>query len=146
MIIYLLDHRNWIDDEYYDTKFIGIYSSQSNALCTIENFSKLPGFCDFKTGFHIETAKGNLKSKKTKKGRVYLLTITKVLDEDEDEITVSYCVCSNIIFARFLWIVKSIISCGKHQKIYIEKYNIDEDNWCEGFVTIHEDVFAENIP
>lgn len=134
MILYLLDHRHWIDNEYYDTKFIGIYSSQANALCTIEKFSKLPGFCDFKTEFHIETAKVKSKNRNIKKGIVYLLTITKVLDEDE--ITVSYCICPNIIFARFLWIAKSIISCGKYQKVYVEKHNIDEDNWSEGFVTI----------
>ena len=122
-----------MDNEYYDTKFIGIYSSKTNALCKMERFSKLPGFCDFKTGFHIESAKVNLKKKK---GIVYLLTITKVLDEGDDEITVAYYVCSNVIFARFLWIVKSIILCVKHKKIYISKYNIDEDNWCEGFVSI----------
>jgi len=72
MILYLLDHRYWMDSEYYDTKFIGIYSSRSNALCTIEKFSKLPGFCDFKTEFHVETAEVNLKGRKLKKGRVYL--------------------------------------------------------------------------
>ena len=133
MILYLLDHRNWIDDEYYDTKFIGIYSSKSKALSTIEKFSQLPGFRDFKTGFHIETAKIKFKNKIMKK--VYLLTINKVLDGDEDEITISYSVCPNIIFARVLWIIKSIISCGKHQKVYVQKYTIDEDEWREGFIT-----------
>lgn len=134
MILYLLDHRHWIDNEYYDTKFIGAYSSQANALCTIEKYSQLPGFCDFKNGFYIQTVKINSKNRKPKKGVVYLLTITKVLGEDE--ITVSYRACLNLIFAKLLWIVRSIMSCGKHQKIYVEKHNIDEDNWCEGFVTI----------
>lgn len=132
MTLYLLYHRHWIDEEYYDTKLIGIYSSKSIALCTTEKFSNLPGFCDFKTGFHIETV--NLKAKKLKKGTLYLLTVTKVLDDDE--ITVSYRACSNVIFARLLCIVQSIILYVKRQKIYIDKYNIDEDNWTEGFVVM----------
>ena len=123
-----------MDNEYYDTKFIGIYSSRYNALCAIEKFSKLPGFCDFKTGFHIETVKVKLNYRKLKKGIVYLLTVTKALDKDE--ITILYFVCSNIIFAMFLWIVKSITLFAKHQKIYVEKYNVNKDNWTEGFVTI----------
>ena len=136
MILYLLDHRHWIDREYYDTKFIGIYSSNDVVLNTIAKYSQLPGFCDFKKGFHIETAEVNFKKRKPKKGTIYLLTITKVLDEEDDEITIAYCVCSNVIFARFLWMVKSIVLCVKHQKIYVDKYDIDEDNWTEGFVSI----------
>ena len=44
MTLYLLDHRHWIDDEYYDTKLIGILSSNSYALEVIERYSQLPGF------------------------------------------------------------------------------------------------------
>lgn len=131
MILYLLDHRHQIDEEYYDTKLIGIYSSQSNALNVIKKYSCLPGFCDFKTEFHIEALE--VKSK-PKKGTVYLLTVTKVLDEDE--ITISYRICQNLIFAGVLWMVKSITSFGNHRKVYAEKHNIDKDNWTEGFITV----------
>ena len=44
MTLYLLDHRHWIESEYYDTKLIGILSSHSYALEVIERYSQLPGF------------------------------------------------------------------------------------------------------
>ena len=135
MTLYLLDHRHWIDNEYYDTKFIGIYSSYSDVIHTIERYSQLPGFCDFKSDFHVESIKVNLNEKKLKKGIVYLLTTTQILDDDE--ITVSYCIYSNVILARLLWMLKSIMSHGKNkQKFYVEKHYINKDNWSDGFIII----------
>lgn len=132
MLLYLLDHRRWIDSDYYDTKFIGIYSSHSNVAHTIERYSQLPGFCDFKSDFHIESFKVNI-DKQPSQMNVYLLTTTRILDEDE--ITVSYCIYSNVFLAKLMWAYKSITSHTRNkQKFYVEKYCIDKDNWSEGFV------------
>lgn len=134
MTLYLLDHRHWIDNEYYDTKFIGIYSSHSVVLHTIEKYSQFPGFCDFKTDFHVESVKIRMTKKKLEKGIVYLVTSTQVLDDDE--ITVSYCIYSNKFVAKLSWIVKSVILYGKKQKFYVEKHYINKDNWSDGFVIV----------
>lgn len=136
MTLYLLDHRNWIDDEYYDTKLIGIYSSFSVASGTIERYSQLPGFCDFKNDFNIEPLEISLKYLKKKESVVYLLTKTQMLDDD-DEITVSYRICSNGFFAKLLCKIKNILPQRKIKyKFYADKCRIDHDDWAEGFVII----------
>ena len=134
MTLYLLDHRNWIDDEYYDTKLIGIYSSHSAAVDTIEKYSLIPGFCDFKNDFHIEPLEINLTS--LKKCDVYLLTRTQVIDDD-DEITISYQIYSNGFIAKLSCIIKNLLSHGKIKyKFYVDKCRIDQGDWAEGFVVI----------
>lgn len=133
MILYLLDHRHWIDRKYYDTKFIGIYSSNDVVLNTIEKYSQLPGFCDFKSDFNIEMVELDLNNKRQKKEFVYLLTGTQMVDEDE--ITISYSVYSNLLIARLLWIIKTLAAYG-NKKFYVERYYINEDNWKDGFVIL----------
>lgn len=135
MTLYLLDHRHWIDDEYYDTKLIGIFSSNSLTNKTIEQYSRLPGFCDFKSDFHIKSFDIFLTKKKQKRKIVYLLTMTQILDDDE--ITVSYCLYSNIFLAKTIQIIKSVVLCGKKKKIYLSKHCIDGTDWQEGFVSVY---------
>ncbi len=139
MTLYLIDHRHWIDDEYYDTKLIGTYSSNTNVLTTIEKYSQLSGFCDFKDGFHVETFEVQMTQKKLDKGIVYLLTNTQMIDE-YDNITISYRICLNKFVSRILWIIKSIKSCtkkkNKRNKFYVNESRINESDWREGFVTI----------
>ena len=136
MILYLLDHRHWIDAEYYDTKLIGIFSSRSIALNIVERYSKLPGFCDSKFNFHIETFDVSQNKKKIKKGTIYLLTTTQVLDDDE--ITVSYRLYTNIFLAKLTQIIKSIVLRGKSEKkLYLSQHCIDRADWSEGFVSMN---------
>ncbi len=136
MTLYILDHRRSIDTEYYDTKFIGIYSSHPIVLHTIEKYSQLPGFCDFKDCFHVESVKTRLTQKKRKKGVVYLLTNTQVLDDD-DEITASYCIFSNYFAAKLSWLIRSVMPHGKkRQRFYVEKHYINKNNWSDGFAIL----------
>ncbi len=131
MTLYLLDHRHWIDDEYYDTKLIGIFSSYSYTLEIIERYSQLPGFRDFKTDFHIESLEIDLNEKMKKRGIIYLLTVTQKMDEDE--ITVAHRLYTNLFIAR---LTQGIMWAKLHRnnKLYVSKNEIDELGWAEGFV------------
>ena len=79
MILYLLDHRRWIDDEYYDTKFIGVFSSRTLVSKTIDRCSNLPGFCNFISGFHVESLETSQKAECFHSKMIYVLTTTQVL-------------------------------------------------------------------
>ena len=116
MMLFLLDHKRWIDDEYYDTKFIGVFSSHSMAFETIKQYSSLPGFCKFSSGFHIEPLIVSPKLKSLNSKAVYILTINQVLNDDE--ITVAYCAYSNLFYAKAAQLIKSIASYGKKNKKY----------------------------
>ena len=135
MILYLLDHRHWIDDEYYDTKFIGVFSSYTLVSKTIEQYSNLPGFCNFTSDFHIESLKISLNAKCFNSKMVYILTTTQVLNDDET--TVSYCIYSNLFFAKLAQMMKSIVSYGKKKKkYYVSKHCLNQSEWAEGFEII----------
>lgn len=51
--VYLLQHT-YEADEVEDTKTIGVFSTETKALETIEYFKTLPGFIDYQDGFHID--------------------------------------------------------------------------------------------
>ena len=132
MMLYLLDHKHWIDDEYYDTKFIGVFSSHTLVSKTIDKYNNLPGFCNFTSGFHIESVAISLKTKHFDSKMVYILTTTQILDDDE--ITVSYCVYSSFFSAKLAQIMKSIVSYRKKRlKYYVSKHCINQPEWTEGF-------------
>ena len=132
MILYLLDHRHWIDDEYYDTKFIGVFSSHTLVCKTIEQYSNLPGFCNFTSGFHIESLEISLNAKCFHSKIIYILTTTQV--SNDDETTVSYCIYSNLFHAKLAQMMKSIVSYGeKKQKHYVSKHRLNQSEWAEGF-------------
>ena len=133
MTLYLLDHRHWIDAEYYDTKLIGILSSHSYALEVIERYSQLPGFREFKSDFHMESFEIDLNEKMKKRGIIYLITVTQKVDEDE--ITIAYSLYSNAFIARLMQGIKWV-KLHRNNKIYVSKNEIDELDWKEGFVTI----------
>ena len=138
MKLYLLYHIRWIDDNFYDTKIIGIYSSYEKATNTINRYLHLPGFSEFHTGFHIDSfdilvQKIPIGNKKN--DMVYLLE--GVCFVDLDELVVSYGIYLNRIAALWASIVKKIRRNKQDvKKFYIEKYIIDEDNWKEGFVVM----------
>jgi hypothetical protein len=132
MMLYLLDHRHWIDDEYYDTKFIGIFSSRTLVSKTIDKYNDLPGFCNFTSGFHIESIVISQKAKHIDSKKVYILTTTQILDDDE--ITVSYCVYLSFFSAKLAQIMKAIVSYWKKKrKYYVSKHCINQPEWTEGF-------------
>ena len=136
MRLYLLDHRNWIDDEYYDTKFIGIFSSCANATEIKNQYSSLPGFRDTISGFHIKHFDIPQKYTAIKNKMVYLLTTTKILS-DGDEIIVSYRICTHILFAKLSQLKNFLAFCKKDKnKIYVSKYVIDKPEWSEGYVSM----------
>ena len=135
MILYLLDHRRWIDDEYYDTKFIGVFSSRTLVSKTIDRYSNLPGFCNFISGFHIESLETSLTANCLHSKMVYVLTTTQVLNYDE--ITLSYCIYSNLFHAKIAQMIKLILSFGKKkQKYYVSKHWLNQSEWTEGFEII----------
>lgn len=135
MIFYLLDHRRWIDDEYYDTKFIGVFSSHTLVSKTIDEYSNLPGFCNFTSDFHIESLEISQKAKCSHSKMVYVLTTTQVLNDDE--ITVSYYIYSNLFHAKLAQMMKSIVLYGKKkQKYYLSKHCLNQPEWTQGFEII----------
>jgi len=139
MRLYLLDHRHRIDDEYYDTKLIGIFSSHANAERVKKQYSVLPGFCDSENGFHMEHFDVSSTDAAIKNGTVYLLTTTKVLDSG-DELTVSYRICTHILPARFTQLKNALSFSQKDKsKVYVSKYPIDRASWCEGYVSVNSE-------
>ena len=138
MMLHLLYHRRWIDDDYYDTKLIGIYSSYEKASNTISKYLSLPGFSAFPTGFHIDSFDVSTQGKHIgigKENTVYLLTGVCLVDIDE--ITVSFGIYPNKITAILASIIKSIQKDKRiGEKFYIDRCVIDEDDWKEGFVIL----------
>jgi hypothetical protein len=52
--VYVLQHEHILEDGTEDVKFIGVYSSRENAQAAIARLSRVPGFADAPTGFHID--------------------------------------------------------------------------------------------
>ena len=135
MILYLLDHRRWIDNEYYDTKFIGVFSSHALVSKTINKYSNLPGFCNFTSNFHTESLEISRKARCLRSKTIYVLTTTQVLNDDE--ITLSYCIYSNLFHAKLAHMMKSIVKHSKKkQKYYVSKHRLNHSEWAEGFEII----------
>ena len=59
MNVYLLQHSHFIDDEddTYDTKIIGIYSSEEIAMNVIKKYKKIIGFNKYPEDFYIDKYK-----------------------------------------------------------------------------------------
>ena len=59
MNVYLLQHSHLIDDEddTYDTKIIGIYSSEEIAMNVIKEYKKIIGFNKYPEDFYIDKYK-----------------------------------------------------------------------------------------
>ena len=59
MNVYLLQHSHLIDDEddTYDTKIIGIYSSEEIAMYVIKKYKKIIGFNKYPEDFYIDKYK-----------------------------------------------------------------------------------------
>ena len=99
---------------------------------TIDKYNDLPGFCNFTSGFHIESIVISQKAKHIDSKKVYILTTTQILDDDE--ITVSYCVYLSFFSAKLAQIMKSIVSYWKKKrKYYVSKHCINQPEWTEGF-------------
>ena len=138
MTLYLLYHKRWVDDVFYDTKIIGIYSSHQRATDAIERYSYIPGFSEFNTGFYIDSFDvlcGRKSNSNKKNSIVYLLEGVCLIDSDE--MIVSYDIYSNIIAAIWACVVKKLRRNKQpSKKFYIDRYFIDEDHWKEGFIVI----------
>jgi len=133
MIVYILEHRRQIDDEYYDTKMIGIYSSQEKVQNTVKEYLSLSGFSQYPNDFNIIPY--NLKIKCLSNNTVYLLTGVKLVDDDE--LTVSYDVYKNKVQSFFVFLIRMITrKKNGAQKFYIERYKINKNEWQEGFVIL----------
>ncbi len=52
--VYVLQHERELDDDAFEVKFIGVYSSQADADAAIERLIKQPGFKDFPDGFCVD--------------------------------------------------------------------------------------------
>jgi hypothetical protein len=64
MTLFLVYHRRWIDDYFYDSKTIGVYSSYEKAMETIAQYTQIIGFSDFVNGFNILPLKTKFAKKK----------------------------------------------------------------------------------
>lgn len=136
MEVFLLYHRNYMDDGYYDSKIIGVYSSYENATNRINTYKKLPGFSDYPSGFRIESFE--ISSKSHKKRKTVDVVIGERAFDDDDDITVSYHICSNR-FCSLMYLLKNFKNRKQlGTKFYFDKYSLDEDNWREGFVVIED--------
>jgi hypothetical protein len=51
--VFLLEHKYKINN-YYESKLIGVFSTQKKAEETIIKYQKLPGFKDYPDSFNIE--------------------------------------------------------------------------------------------
>lgn len=51
--VFILWHTHELSDEDEDSKLLGVYSSESIANDKINEYKKLPGFCDHPDGFEI---------------------------------------------------------------------------------------------
>lgn len=133
----MLYHRHIIDDDYYDDKIIGIYSSYYNARKTIKFYSGLPGFSDSPDGFHIEPFYISLPKKSRSGSKIFLYILIEEKVFEDYELSEAYIVYSSRIKAVWSKLVKTILlrSFGDF-RLSIDKYYVDEDNWREGFVTI----------
>lgn len=54
MIVFVVQHVHPLDVNEEDVKFIGVYSSEANAINGIAELKSLPGFRDCPEGFHID--------------------------------------------------------------------------------------------
>ena len=52
--VFVLQHVARQDSDDEDTKFIGVYSTESAAQETIQRLTQRPGFADYPRGFHID--------------------------------------------------------------------------------------------
>ena len=54
MRVYVLQHEHALGDEATDTKMIGVYAAEADALAARERLSAAPGFRDDPEGFSID--------------------------------------------------------------------------------------------
>jgi len=52
--VFIVQHKRHKDEDNEDTKFIGVYSSNQNAVDAVNRLKKQPGFKDHSTGFYID--------------------------------------------------------------------------------------------
>lgn len=130
-----------MDYMIYDDKMIGVYSSYKKAKSVIMRYSALPGFHDFIMGFHIVKYNVTPYKRIHKKNRVKTVCIlfTEMILKDEgEEIIESYDIYPSKLGAIIGLVCKWIVqSRSIKRKFSITEYLLDEDNWKEGFVTIH---------
>ena len=131
--MFLLYHTRQIDEDYYDSKVIGIYTTEEKVYSVIEKFKTLPGFSQHIDGFYVcNFPKVDRYIKRNK--YVYLLIGEKAVDETDSN-TMFYDLFSNKFNALISLLSKKCI-CFKHKYHYtIGRYTVDEDNWQEGFET-----------
>lgn len=152
MILYLLYHKRFVEEDVYYSKIIGIYSSYERVSNTIQRYLTLPGFSEFPQDFYIESfnvQNDGIHCLMHKKDRVFLLQYlcsASCNPEEDDEDAVIF----GIYPTKFAAILaqrkvrKNRRRIKKTEKVdlklhfYIDKYIINEDNWAEGFVVITE--------
>ena len=52
--VFVLQHLHSREDGGEDVKFIGVYSSREKADAAVARLSRLPGFSDAPSGFHVD--------------------------------------------------------------------------------------------
>ena len=136
MILYLLMHEKQYDDGSTDGKCIGFYFSMEDAKLRIEKYKNIAGFMDYPDDFVIREmdVKMSFFRKKKKIKFVYFL-------QHEYSVWVADFVTEIGVFSSYFGALKAKIKamCSEKFKKYpegftIDKYEINEDNWTEGFV------------
>ncbi len=131
-MVYILYHNRWIDEYYYDTKMIGIYSSKKKVQKIINKYLTLPGFSDYPNGFNLKFCQ--IRSKRIKNNTVYLLTGARFVDDDE--LSNYFGVYTNRLLPMLISLKNMLDKKSISQKYYIDKYRLDENHWEEGFVIL----------
>lgn len=54
MRVYVVQHLHKVGDDTEDVKFIGVYSSEENALDAVSRLAERPGFSSAVDGFHVD--------------------------------------------------------------------------------------------
>ncbi len=141
MTVYLLYHKRQIDIDAYNVKIIGIYSSLDNVKDTVKRYLHIPGFEDYPYDFCIEAfdVPTHRKYSHARKKDVFLLQYEHPDTDDSDE---------KVDIIGIYPTRSSAVSAAKGERrgesrdktaslprgFYIDMYQVDEDNWTEGFV------------
>lgn len=150
MILHLLYHKRFVEENVYYSKIISIYSSYEKASNTIQRYLTLPGFSKFPRDFYIESftvSNNRIHYLINKKNRVFLLQYLCSAnpdpeEDDEDAIIFGiYPTEFTAILAKRrvrenMRRIKKMETVGLKLHFYIGCYLVDEDNWAEGFVII----------
>lgn len=136
----MLAHSRKVYDDANDTKLIGFYSTRENALNVIERYKSIIGFRDHPDDFFMEEWKANIDDYNEVCGE-FGNTVFYLSHEYYDGVEYDY--ITNLGVYSTPEKAKEAIEKYKKQQQFamhplsfnIDEYELDKDNWIEGFNT-----------